>query len=128
MDTTQITERLQRWATAFNARDAAGTCELFARDLISTAPGAVEVGREAVCAQLKTLLAKPEPQLRYHVDIREIIISGDIGIARLFWTLTTGKGAKTDVSREAGIDIFERQPDGRWSIARFIAFTVPPER
>ena len=32
--------------------------------------------------------------------------------------------AEQDVTTEAGIDVFKRQPDGKWSIARFFSFTL----
>ena len=43
---------------------------------------------------------------------------------RLVWTLTiepNGGGAAI-VTREPGLDIFRRQLDGSWKIARFLAF------
>jgi steroid delta-isomerase len=124
-DTAAITNRLQRWTEAFNARDAAGVCDLFAPDLISTVPEAPDGRRDALCGRLKAVLAKPELHLHYDSpDLREIIVSGDIAIVRLFWTLTAQKGGKSSVSTEAGMDIFKRQPDGKWSIARFISFSA----
>ena len=123
-DKAAITERLQRWAAAFNARDVPGTCDLFAPTLISTVPGALEGDRDAVCTRLAAVLAKPELQLQYSPDIREIEVSGDLAVVRLFWTLTAQKDAERKTSREAGLDIFERQPDGRWSIVRFMSFTI----
>ncbi|MDB5621327.1 MAG: hypothetical protein JWQ24_5565 [Tardiphaga sp.] len=75
------------------------------------------------------MLAKPDLQLHYDSpDLREIIVSGDIAIVRLFWTLTAQKGVKSSVSTEAGMDIFKRQPDGKWSIARFISFSATPNK
>ena len=59
-DKAEIIARLRRWAAAFNARDAAGTCDLFAPDLISTVPGSLNAGRDTVCARLGALLAKPD--------------------------------------------------------------------
>jgi steroid delta-isomerase len=72
---------------------------------------------------------QPGLQLHYdNPDIQEIIVSGDIAVVRLIWTLTVRKGNEQDVNTEAGIDIFQRQPDGRWSIARFASFTNTPNR
>ena len=74
-------------------------------------------------------MARPDLQLHYDSpEIREIIISGDIAIVRPIWTLTTRKAGEQDVTTEAGIDIFKRQPDGRWSIARFASFTDKPNK
>ena len=125
-DKEAITKRLEDWAAAFNRRDADGACDLFAQDLVSTVPGALEAGKDAVCARLAKVLSKTDVSLQYRPDIREIIVSGDTAAVRLFWILTTEKGGAKEESTEAGIDIFQRQTDGRWSIARFIAFTIDP--
>jgi uncharacterized protein (TIGR02246 family) len=128
-DRAAITERLQRWTTAFNTHDAAGICDLFASDLVSTVPGDLDGSRDALCTRLAALQAKPGLQLHYdNPDIREIIVSGDIAVVRLFWTLTTKNGAEQDMTREAGMDVFKRQPDGKWSIARFLSFSLRPNK
>lgn len=128
-DRTAITARLQRWAGAFNAHDAAGIRDLFAPDLVAIVPGAIDGTRDSLCANLDALLARPDLQLHYDSpEIREIIISGDIAIVRPIWTLTTHKAGEQDVTTEAGIDIFKRQPDGRWSITRFASFTDKPNK
>lgn len=128
-DRAAITGRLQKWAVAFNARDAAGVCDVFAPDLVSTVPDALDGNRDALCEKLKVVLAKPGLRLHYDSpDIREIIVSGDIAVVRLFWTLTAQKGSESSVSTEAGMDIFKRQPDGKWSIARFISFSATPNK
>ena len=128
-DGVAITDRLQRWTVAFNARDAAGVCDLFALDLVSTVPDALDGSRDALCGKLSAVLAKPGLKLHYDSpDIREIIVSGDIAVVRLFWTLTAQKGGESSTSTEAGMDIFKRQPDGKWSISRFISFSATPNK
>jgi uncharacterized protein (TIGR02246 family) len=122
-------ERLHRWTTAFNAGDAGRICDLFAPDLVVTTPGELNGTRQALCRKLDALLDKPELHLHYdNPDIREIIAAGDIAVVRLFWTLTARKGSEQDITQEAGMDIFERQPDGKWSIARFMSFTANASR
>jgi steroid delta-isomerase len=128
-DNAAITERLLHWTAAFNARDDAGTCDLFAPDLAYSIPGQLDGTRATLCANIHAVQARPGMQLHYdNPDIREIIVSGDIAVVRLFWTLTTRKGTDQDVSTEAGMDIFKRQPDGQWSIARFLSFTITPNK
>lgn len=126
-DKAAIAQRLHDWAAAFNAGDAAGACDLFAPDLISTVQGAPDAGRDAVCARLSAALAKPGSRGRYHPDIQEIIVSGDLAIVRLTWTLTVRQGQAWQRSRERGLDVFRRQEDGRWSISRFFAFPSEPD-
>jgi uncharacterized protein (TIGR02246 family) len=128
-DRVAITARLQHWTAAFNAHDAAGIRDLFTPDLVAIVPGAIDGTRDSLCANLDALLARPNLQLHYdNPEIREIIISGDIAVVRPIWTLTTRKDGEQDVSTEAGIDIFQRQPDGRWSISRFASFTDKPNK
>jgi ketosteroid isomerase-like protein len=71
------------------------------------------------------LQARTDIRLRYaNPDIHEILLAGDVAVVRLTWTLTTEVDGRRDTTTEEGMDIFRRQPDGRWSIARFIAFTT----
>ena len=128
-DKAAITARLRGFADAFNARDEAGSCDIFAPDLIATMPSALERSRESLCGNLDRLFTSADLRLHYdYPDIREIIISGDIAVVRIIWTLTVRKGAEQDTTPESGIDVFRRQPDGRWSIARFATFTVRPNK
>lgn len=62
-DKAAIAGRLQHWAEAFNARDAAASCDLFAPDLIATMRGLPERG--CVCAQLAAALADRNKRMRY---------------------------------------------------------------
>ena len=128
-DKSAIAARLRGFADAFNARDEPGLCDIFAPDLIATVPPALETGREAICGRIDRLLATPDLRLRYDdPEIREIIVSGDIAVVRVGWTLTVQKGGARESTQEGGIDVFRRQPDGRWSIARMATFTMRPNR
>ena len=104
--------------------DLDGTLVDTAPDLVATVPGALDGDRPAVCGRLTALLQRPDLELHYAPDIHEIIIAGDLAVVRLFWTLTMEKDGQRTTSREAGMDVFERQPDGSWAIARFLAFPI----
>ncbi len=122
-DKAAITQRLQRWTADFNARDAVGVCDLFAPDLAYSIPEAVHGTQETMCGNLAKLLARTDIRVGYK-EPDEIIVSGDIAVVRLTWTLRTEANGASDTTTEEGMDIFRRQPDGRWSIARFVAFTT----
>lgn len=120
-----VTERLQRWTADFNSSDAVRVCDLFAPDLIYSIPEVAQGTRETLCANLAGILAKSDVKLRYaNPDIHEIVVVGDVAVVRLTWTLTTEAAGGKDTTTEEGMDMFRRQADGRWSIARFIAFTT----
>lgn len=123
-DEAQIRRRLEDWAIAFNAGNATAACDLFAPDLVYSIPEIPQGSHESMCANLKRVLARSDIRFQYDPPaIHEILVSGDLAVVRLAWTLKIdGRGA-SETSVEEGMDIFRRQADGRWSIARFVAFT-----
>lgn len=124
-DKAAITARLHRWTADFNANDPAGVCDLFAPNLVYSIPEVTNGTRETLCANLAAVLAKSDVKLRYaNPDIHEIVVAGDVAVVRLTWTLTTEAAGTKDTTTEEGMDMFRRQADGRWSIARFVAFTT----
>ena len=121
-DAAAIRDRLEAWRLAFNERDADGACDLFAPDLAYSVPGLPAGTRETMCANLARAMMRTDFILRYDPpEIHEILLDGDLAVVRLRWTLSTQTLAGLRVSQEEGLDVFRRQPDGRWSIARFIA-------
>ena len=122
-----ITDRLHRWTAAFNAQDLATVCGLFAPDLSYTVGDILNGSRDGLCASIRTALARRDLKLRYdEPTIYEILVSGDLAVVRLTWTLTAEKNGVRDATREEGMDVFRRAPDGLWSIARYIAFSRRP--
>src|SRR3984957_20419125 len=122
-----IVERLHRWTAAFNSKDLAGVCGLFAPDLSYTVDGILNGSRDRLCGNLAAALSKPGVDL--HNDeptIHDILVSGDLAVVRLTWTLTAEKNGARDVTTEEGMDVFRRAPDAVWSIARYIPFTTRP--
>jgi ketosteroid isomerase-like protein len=123
---TAIREALSKWTSDFNARDDSRICDLFARDLVYDYRGFPERGHAALCDLLHRSLKDQTKRFAYELDIKEIIVAGDIAIVRLVWTLRVTSGASAVVeSKEPGLDVFRRQPDGRWKIVRFIAYEAP---
>ena len=64
---------------------------------------------------------------RGSLDIKEVIVAGDLAVVRLVWRLkVTVPGAADAVeSKEPGLDVFRRQPDGSWKIIRYVAYEEP---
>ncbi len=126
-DEAAIAARLGAWAEAFNARDASRTCDLFAADLVSSMRGRPDEGRDAVCRRIASALADRGATLRYTPDIEEILVSGDLAVVRLVWTVTIQRGPSPAVTKEPGLDVFRREPDGQWRIIRFLAYSNAPD-
>ncbi len=126
-DKAAIAARLEAWSDAFNARDASQTCDLFSADLLSTVRGRPDEGRDAVCRRIAVALADRNLTMRYAPDIEEVIVSGDLAVVRIVWSVTVQDGPRSTVSKEPGIDVFRREADGRWRILRFLAFSNAPD-
>lgn len=122
----EIREALESWRDAFNARDANRVCDLFAPDLIAAFQGQPERNYTSLCALLRQSLRDPERSFNYALDIKEIAVSGDLAVVRLIWTLQIKARERADMHRgeERGIDIFRIQPDGRWRITRYLAYST----
>lgn len=124
---TAIREALATWTADFNTRDATRICDLFAPDLVYDYRGFPERDHAALCGLLRGSLADRSKAFTYALEIKEIIVAGDLAVVRLVWTLRTVlPGASTAVeSKEPGLDVFRRQPDGSWKIIRYIAYEAP---
>ncbi len=64
------------WREAFNARDAAGACDLFAPDLVYSVPEVIHGTQQTMCDNLERILEKPDLTLTYAEPvIHEVIQS-----------------------------------------------------
>jgi ketosteroid isomerase-like protein len=119
-----ITDALMNWTRHFNSGAVEEICGLFAPNLRYDYRGQPERGFEDVCGLLRRSLSDRTRHYSYSLEIKEIIVSGDLAVVRLLWTLTVkpaGSGDET-VSEEPGMDIFRKHPDGSWKIVRYIAY------
>ena len=125
----EIRAALLQWTAAFNEREPAAICALFAADLRYDFRGLPEQNFRDICGRLERALADPAIRRHYVPDIKEILVSGGLAIVRLTWHVTTSRPGRPQVeTAETGIDIFRREPDGTWKIIRFLAYEEPPTR
>jgi steroid delta-isomerase len=123
-DEEAIRDRLATWTKAFNERRADEVCDLFADDVTATYRGALEAGKAEICKRLQNAVALTDRKLAYASKVHEILVSGDLAVVRLTWTLTAEHGGKVVVTNDEGMDVFRRDPDGVWRIHRYLAYAV----
>jgi len=118
-----IRDALTNWMHEFNAGDADAACGLFAPGLRYNVQGLPEQTYTDMCDRLHRSLTGREVGYHYNLDIKEIIVSGDLAVVRLVWYLTVSRPGVPDVvTPEDGMDVFRRQDDDSWKIIRFIAY------
>jgi len=121
-----IQAALTKWTDDFNAGNVQGACGLFSPDLRYDYRGFPERNYKDVCDVVGRSLTDRTKRYTYSLAIKEILVSGDLAVVRLTWTLNITKAdAQVEVSQEHGIDVFHRQPDNTWKIIRFIAYDEP---
>ena len=122
----EIAAALTQWTADFNAGKADAVCQLFSPELRYDFRGYPERDYNDVCARMKRSLSDASKRYAYALDIREILLSGDLAIVRLVWTLTVTLGNGQELtSIEPGMDVLRKEPDGAWKIIRYIAYEAP---
>jgi uncharacterized protein (TIGR02246 family) len=115
-----------QWTKDFNAGNAEAVCQLFSPELRYDFRGYPERDYNDVCRLLHRSLSDASKRYAYALDIREIIVSGDLAVVRLAWTLTvTLPNGQVVKSVEPGMDILRKSPEGQWKIIRYIAYEAP---
>jgi uncharacterized protein (TIGR02246 family) len=122
-----IRAELVAWTQAYNTRQADKVCGIFSEDLRYKFGNIHDRGYKDVCPALHRLLGDETHRSHYTLDLREILVYGDIAVVRLIWTLDTSQAGSSATVRtlEPGMDIFKRQNDGTWKIIRYLAYTSP---
>jgi uncharacterized protein (TIGR02246 family) len=122
----EVRTALTKWTQDFNAGKADAVCALFSPELRYDFRGYPERGYADICSRLKRSLADASKRYIYALDLREILVSGDIAVVRLVWRLTVTLGnGQTVTSVEPGMDVFAKEPDGTWKIIRYLAYEAP---
>ncbi len=127
MPPTVIRAELERWREDFNAGRADHICDLFAHDLRYDFQGLPEQNYALLCDRLHRALANPTQSYHYGLDIKEIIVSGDLAVVRLTWTsILTEKDGRQVTEEEPGLDVFRRDTGGAWKIIRYMSYPETP--
>lgn len=120
-----IRAALEKWTADFNAGNAQAACGLFSPELRYDFRGHPERNYGDICSLLHRSLGDRTQKYSYSLEIREVLVSGELAVVRLVWRLRTsavGIPGSSAESIEPGMDIFRRQADGSWKIIRYVAY------
>lgn len=113
------------WTLAFNQKKHHEVCQLFSKSLTSDYQGAPHKHYTKLCDDLKKILSDNE--LRYHnrFKIHQIYRSNDLAAVRITWYLDVYKNGKhLSTTQEEGLDILNKEANGKWQIVNFLAYPV----
>ncbi len=119
-DAADIRARLEQWTEDFNQKRIEPVCDLFSKELLSTVRGQGDKDYATRCDILTRSLGDKARAYHYDLDLHEVIVEGDLAVARLTWTLFITPLNVTSV--EPGIDVFRKEADGKWRIIRYLSY------
>jgi steroid delta-isomerase len=120
-----IRAALEKWTADFNDGKAQEVCGLFSPELRYDFRGYPERNYGDMCSLLHRSLENRTKKFAYSVQIKEILVWGELAVVRLVWMLkirSIDPAGPSVESIEPGMDIFRRQADGSWKIIRCIAY------
>ena len=123
-DEAAIRSRLANWVKDFNAGDLKAAAQVWAPDLVGWAP---EGGDDTYSREMEfaSRAAGKPPATTYALEIDEVIVSGDLAVVRDTWT-ETPRAEPAKARRFRSFEVWRRQPDGSWKIARWIDGPIQP--
>jgi ketosteroid isomerase-like protein/dienelactone hydrolase len=118
-----VRRAVEKLARDFNARDAKSVMSNFAADVLLVSPNRPDVDYKTMDEGFARAYEKP-PETPYRVvtKVEEVGVSGDLAFVRLMW-LREAKDDRRLLRREKDFEIWRRQADGRWKLARGYSFT-----
>ena len=119
-DAADIRERLLQWTDDFNAGNVAPVCDLFSKDLLSTVRTQGDKDYTFRCDVLTKSINDAARDYHYEADIHEVMVSGDLAVVRLTWTLFVTPLNITVV--EPGLDVLRKEADDAWRIVRYMSY------
>jgi ketosteroid isomerase-like protein len=120
-----IRAALTRWVTAANSQDWREASRIWAPDLVGWYPGQPDDTYNKELAQAARPRSSRKPT-HYDVTINEVMVSGSLAVVRDTWRFTTGAAsADSTVAVVRSFEVWRRQPDGAWKIARWISAPEP---
>lgn len=112
------------WVKAFEKKDIDAVCGLFSSKCEASNPGSKLRTYQDIHDGFAKLFAMKNTRYKYRYKVQKVFQSGDLAIVRITWYLTVYKNDKVfSRAEEQGIDIFEKNADGKWQIVNFIAYS-----
>jgi ketosteroid isomerase-like protein len=126
-DIEAIKQALAQTALAYNNRDLPLRMSFYAADSLLSYPGQPDADIQRTKQNYGENFANLPPfPFRSFYEIEEIQASGDLAFVQMMWFVER-QSDKQIVSRLKDLEIWQRQADGRWKLARGLSFHLKPD-
>lgn len=126
-DANDVRRAFNKLVAAFDARDAKTIVSFFAEDAIVISPLQPDADYKTVSEGfLKEYSVQPKETTTVKANIEEIQVSGNLAFVRMMWFVER-QSDKQIISRLKDLEIWQRQSDGSWKLARGLSFHLKPE-
>jgi ketosteroid isomerase-like protein len=127
-DEARIRRRLALWVDQTRAGDRVAAAEIWAPDLIGWYPGQPDDSYAREQEDARRPRAADAPRSFPAVKVVEVMVSGDLAVVRDIWDIGRIAGGDTTHTALRSYEVWRRQPDGAWRIARWISAPEPEKR
>jgi uncharacterized protein (TIGR02246 family) len=111
-----IRDLIAKWMAASQAGDTATVLSLMTDDVVFMVPGREPFGKEAFAAASE---AMRDVRIEGSSDVRELKVLGDWAYLRSYLEVTvTPPGGRAVKRTGYTLTVLQKQPDGRWLLAR----------
>lgn len=113
-----IRKNILTYTEAVMAREPEPILALFAPDIVLSYPGIPDQDYETLRKAYSEMRTREPGEVTTRPDIEEILVSGDLGFARIVWNTTVTNGGTTTTRRMKDLQVWRREPDGKWRFIR----------
>lgn len=124
-DEAAIRGALERWVKLTNVGDRKGASSIWAPDLAGWYPGQPDDTYQREMDGAARPRPANAPRVNTELTINEVLVSGPLAVVRDTWTFTRF-AAETTRQTIRSFEVWRKQKDGAWKIARWISAPEAP--
>lgn len=110
------------WTTAFNQKELAPVCGLFAKSVTADYQGVPTKYYVSICEGFKKIFAEPK-RYHYRYKLHHVYRSLNLAAVRITWYLTIYENnKKLSFTQDEGMDVFEKNKSGKWEIVNYVGY------
>lgn len=124
----EVRRGILTYAAAANRNDVDGVMSVFSRDVLLSYPGIPDQRYDELAAGYREMMGNPALKTQTEPTIDEITVSGGLAYARLVWNtvVTDTRTGQRTTRQMKDLQIWRREPDGKWRFARGMHYREPP--